>query len=180
MKLSVYRTAVSRRLRNTVLEHLANSLSISYGIIYSSYLLTYLLTYFMKQNPSWETNLFSASPEIPRILWNPKVHYGVYKTQSSVPILNQINPVLVSPHTTFWRSILILFSVYIWAFKVVSFPQVSPLKSSMHFSSTPYLLHGPLISFFSIWLPELYSVRNTDHLAPHYLVSFTPLLLSPS
>jgi hypothetical protein len=38
------------------------------------YLLTYLLTYFMDQSPSWEANRFSASQEIPRILWNPKVH----------------------------------------------------------------------------------------------------------
>ena len=35
-----------------------------------TYLLTYLLTYSIEQSPSWETNLFSASQEIPRILWN--------------------------------------------------------------------------------------------------------------
>jgi hypothetical protein len=32
-------------------------------------LLTYLITYFMEQSPSWEANQFSASQEIPRILW---------------------------------------------------------------------------------------------------------------
>ena len=32
----------------------------------------YLLTYFMEQSPSWEANLFSASQEIHRILWNPE------------------------------------------------------------------------------------------------------------
>ena len=36
--------------------------------LYSGYLLTYLLTYAMQQNPSWESNRFSASQEIPRIL----------------------------------------------------------------------------------------------------------------
>ena len=36
--------------------------------------LTYLLTYSMEHILSWEANSFSASQEILRILWNPKVH----------------------------------------------------------------------------------------------------------
>jgi hypothetical protein len=39
-----------------------------------TYLITYLLTYSMEHSPSSEVNRFSASHEIPRILWNPKVH----------------------------------------------------------------------------------------------------------
>jgi hypothetical protein len=35
---------------------------------------TYLLNYSMEQSPPWEANRFAASQEIPRILWNPKVH----------------------------------------------------------------------------------------------------------
>ena len=42
-------------------------------------ILTYLLTYSMVQRPSWEANWFAASREIPRILWNPKVHYCTHK-----------------------------------------------------------------------------------------------------
>jgi len=71
-------------------------------------LITYYLLYnFMKQSPSWEANRFSASQEIPRILWNPKVHYRIHKCTPSIPILRQLDPVH-TPHHTFWRSNLIL------------------------------------------------------------------------
>ena len=59
----------------------------------STHLLTYLLTYSMVQSPSWEANRFAASQEIPRILWDPKVHYRTHKLPPPVPILGQPNPV---------------------------------------------------------------------------------------
>ena len=50
-----------------------------------------LLTYSMEQSSSWEANRFAASQEIPRILWNPKVHYCIHKCPSPVPILTQLD-----------------------------------------------------------------------------------------
>ena len=49
----------------------------------------------MQQRPFWEANLFSASQEISRILWNPKLY------PAPVPNLSQINPV-PTPTSHIW------------------------------------------------------------------------------
>jgi hypothetical protein len=44
----------------------------------------------MEQSPSWEAKTSSATPEILRILWNPKVHHSIHNSLPPVPILSQI------------------------------------------------------------------------------------------
>ena len=61
----------------------------------------------MVQSPSWESNFFAASQEIPRISRNSNVRYHTHKRPPPVSILDQPNQ-STYPHSKSWRSILIL------------------------------------------------------------------------
>jgi hypothetical protein len=117
-----------------------------------------LFTHSTQQSPSWEANRFSASQEIPRILWNPKVHYRIHKCLLPIPILSQLDPV---HNPTFHFLKIHLNIIFPFILKSPSgFSYQNPVYPS---SFTPYLLHALPISFFSILSPENYLVSRADH-----------------
>jgi len=152
----------------------------------------------MQQSPSCEANRFSASQGIPRTLWNPNVHYRIHNSTPPVPILRQINPVH-APHSTSWRSILILFShlglglpsgPFPLGFPTLYVPTISPIRATYlthlilldliariifgeeHKSliySLCSLLHGPVTSQAEIFSLAPYS----QTLSIHYMLQNT-------
>ena len=69
------------------------------------FLNTYLLTPWSRVLLEKLTG-FAAVQEIPRILWNPKVHYRIHKCPPPVPILSQLHPVSTPSHFLKIRLIL--------------------------------------------------------------------------
>jgi hypothetical protein len=98
------------------------------------------LTYSMEERPSWEANWFAVSQEIPRILWNPKVHYRIHKCPPPV-ILSHLDPMRATrPHFLKINFNIILPSSL--GLPNGLFPIVLPTKTCTHLSCLPFLLHS--------------------------------------
>ena len=101
----------------------------------NTYILTYLLTQSMEQRPYWEANRFSATQEIPRILWNPKVHYLIHKCPTPVSTLPQLDPVH-NPTSHFLKIHLNIILPFTPGSPSGFFPSSFPIKA----------LYAPLLS----------------------------------
>ena len=61
--------------------------------MFQSFCFTYVLTSWSRVLLEKRTG-FAANQEIPRISWNPKVHYRTHKRPPPVPILSQLHPLM--------------------------------------------------------------------------------------
>jgi len=96
----------------------------------------------MQHSPSWEANRFSASQEIPRILWNRKVYYRSHKCPPPVPTLSQLDPVH-TPTFHFLKSILILSSHLRLGLPNGLFRFKFPHQNPVHASPFPHTRYMP-------------------------------------
>ena len=123
-----------------------------------------LLTYSTEKSP-WEANRFSASQEIPRILWNPKFITAFTSARPlSLSWASLIQSIL--PHPTSWRSIWILSSHLSQGLPKDLFP--SGFSTKTVYSSLPHhtrYVPRPSHSSRFLW-PERCWVSSTDRQAP--------------
>ena len=84
----------------------------------------------MEQGLSWEANQFSASQEIPPILWILKVHHHIHKCQPPVPILNKIDPVPKKKHTD--KIYITIYYVIHWHVSVASVTIITVSRKNTH------------------------------------------------
>ena len=135
-----------------------------------TYLLTHLLTPWNRALLEKLTG-FAANQEIPRILWNPKIHYRTHKRPPPVPILSQIHPVPTTPSNFLKIHLNIILPSTSWSPQWSLSIRFLHQKPCAQLSLPSYVPHALPISFFSILLPAQYWVGGY---ILHYRHNVTP------
>ena len=123
--------------------------------------ITYLLTPWTRVLLEKLTG-FAANQEIPRILWNPTVHYRTHKRPPPVPILSQLHPVATTPS----HFLKIHLNIILPAMS--SSPQWSlslkfPHQNLVQTLPSSILVTGHIYKFFFYQKYKFESFCRTDH-----------------
>ena len=135
----------------------------TYSLHYLAYLLTYLLAPWSRVLLAKLTSsqLVTKLP----LLIEPKASLSHLQVPTNCPYPEPARsspcPHIPFPEEPFYYYYYYYPAIYVRVFRVISFPQISHL--SKHLSSSPFALHAPPISFFSILSHEHYWVSSTDH-----------------
>ena len=103
------------------------------------------------QSPSWEPYSSSVSHKIPRILWNPKVHYRVHNSLVLVSVLSRVNQIgVLQAH--FFKIHFNITPHLRLDLPCNLFPSGFPTKNlhAILVSPNVYVPHAPPFSFFLI------------------------------
>jgi hypothetical protein len=121
-----------------------------------TYLLTYLFTYLLThslhgQSPSWESNQFSASQEIP-LFYGNRMFVTAFSSARHLSLSWATSIQSVPPHPTSWRSILILSShLLLGLFSYQKPVHASPLTQT-RYMPRQYYVALDFLSIYSILL----------------------------
>jgi len=140
----------------------------------------------MEQSPSWETNRFSDSQEIPGILWNSKIHYRIHKRPPHVPLTSQIDPVhaltfyCLKIHLNIILSSLNKQTMKIETFEILKVRCCSYEQHSLPFCTNSWWMTNVMHKFSSMCLflfKSLYMFRaHSAHHHERQIVSIQPLV----
>ena len=140
---NIFREEQNASFKNQLCEAIIYKVLRSVQVSLLTSFLIYLLIHSMQQSPSWEPTRFSASQEIPHILWYPKVHYRGHNSPPPVPILSQLDPF----HASTYKFLLIHLNIILpstpgsskWS-RSLTFPHQNPLYTSPTFVLCPAYL----------------------------------------
>ena len=131
-----------------------------------------------QHSPSSEANRFSASQEIPRILWKLDVHYRIHKCPPPVPVLSQIDPI----HTPTSHFLNIHLNIILpstpgspkWSL-TPRFPHQNPVYASL----LPIYIVSYLLAYLLTYLLNYLLTYLLTYLITYLLTHLLTYLLTP-